>query len=121
MQALQALGDPVRRELVELIARADRSAGELAREIGARHGISQPGVSRHLKILRDAGVVHSATAGQQRIYSLDANTVDEVAEWVEGIRAFWSQRMDALDTELARGRMLPSATAAPNEARERAS
>lgn len=119
MEILQALGDPVRRELVELLAAGDRTAGGLAREVGARRTISQPGVSRHLRVLRDAGVVHSTVAGQQRVYSLDRGSVDELADWVEGIRAFWTQRIDALETELARGRAAPRASTGPHDDEER--
>jgi Predicted transcriptional regulators len=104
MDALQAIADPVRRDIVDLLAHGDLTAGELAREIGSRHGISQPGVSRHLRVLRESGVATSTVVGQQRVYALNASAVDEVENWARDIRTFWAQRMQALDTELARGR-----------------
>ena len=60
-------------------------------------------MSRHLRVLRESGVVTSEVDAQQRIYSLNTESIDGIAEWVDGIRAFWHQRLDALETELRRG------------------
>ncbi|MBK5249312.1 MAG: winged helix-turn-helix transcriptional regulator [Actinomycetales bacterium] len=103
MQTMDALGDPVRRRIVELLAAGTRPAGELARSVGDAYGISQPAASRHLRVLREAGIVDSEIDGQRRLYSLRREAMDDVATWVENVRAFWDQRLDALETEIARG------------------
>jgi len=103
MQAMDALGDPVRRRLVELLADGERTAGELADAVGAEFGVSQPGASRHLRVLREAGVVRSEVDGQRRLYSVRAEPLEEIEQWARGVRRFWDQRLDALETEVARG------------------
>jgi DNA-binding transcriptional ArsR family regulator len=95
----EALADPTRRRLLELLATGERSAGELAEEFA----ISRPGVSRHLRVLREAGLVRARGDGQRRIYSVDPAPLAEVEDWLQGWRGFWAQRLDALDTELRRG------------------
>jgi DNA-binding transcriptional ArsR family regulator len=100
MDVLAALADDTRRRVVELLAERPRPAGELA----AQFAISQPAVSRHLRVLRDCGLVRAEVAGQQRVYHLEAAPLVELDEWLAHLRAFWSQRLDALETELARGR-----------------
>lgn len=104
---MDALGDPVRRRLVELLADGERSAGELATAVGAELGISQPGTSRHLRVLREAGVVESTVDGQRRLYSVRPEALTEVERWARGVRCFWDQRLDALETEVARGGRAP--------------
>lgn len=103
MQAMDALGDPVRRRLVELLADGQQAAGTLADAVGAEFGISQPATSRHLRVLREAGVVHATVDGQRRLYALRLEPFDEVERWVHGVRRFWDQRLDAIGTEVARG------------------
>src|SRR5699024_9189691 len=103
MDAITSLSDPVRRRMVEILSGGDRTAGELARLVGDEYGISQPAVSRHLRVLRETGIVVSSIDGQQRRYSLELQPIDELAQWLEEIRTFWTQRLDALETELARG------------------
>ncbi len=98
--ALEALADPTRRRLVELIAAGEQSAGQLA----AAFDISRPGISRHLRVLREAGLVHAEARGQQRVYSLRAAPLRELDGWLARYRPFWTQRLDALGTEVARGR-----------------
>lgn len=98
--AWEALADPTRREIVRRLAAADQTAGEVA---GA-FAISRPGISRHLRVLREAGLVTARTDGQRRIYSLDVEATAEVERFAAEVRAFWEQRLDALDTEIARGR-----------------
>ncbi len=100
MEALAALADPTRRELVALLARGELAAGELA----ARFPVSRPAVSRHLRVLREAGLVHSRVAGRRRLYTLDPRPLRELDDWLEPYRDLWARRFDALDTEIARGR-----------------
>jgi DNA-binding transcriptional ArsR family regulator len=94
----EALADPTRRRLLELLAAGERSAGELAEEFA----ISRPGVSRHLRVLREAGLVRTRGDGQRRLYSVDVAALAEVDAWLDRWRGFWAQRLDALDTELRR-------------------
>jgi DNA-binding transcriptional ArsR family regulator len=96
----EALADPTRRRLLELLADGERSAGSLAAEFA----LSRPGVSRHLRVLREAGLVRSRGAGQHRLYSVDLGPLAELDAWLDRWRGFWAQRLDALDTELRRGR-----------------
>jgi DNA-binding transcriptional ArsR family regulator len=103
VDALQAVGDPVRRRLVELLAAGPRSAGELSRVVGDEFGITQPAASRHLRLLRESEVVASRVAGTSRVYSLNPAAFDGIADWAARMSAFWEQRLDALETELARG------------------
>jgi len=95
-----ALADPTRRRLLELLATGERSAGELAAEFD----ISRPGVSRHLRVLREAGLVEVRQEAQRRIYSLRPEALIEVDEWLADYRALWQSRLDALHTEIARGK-----------------
>ena len=100
MNALEALSDPTRRQIVELLAERDRNAGEIAAEFP----VSRPAVSRHLRVLREHGLVQTRTEGQQRIYSLDPAPLIELDEWLAHYRAFWTNRLDALETQLRRAR-----------------
>ena len=100
MEALAAIADPTRRELLALLARGDLAAGELA----DRFPVSRPAISRHLRVLREAGLVHSRVEGRRRLYGLDPRPLRELDEWLEPYRDLWAQRLDALDTEIARGR-----------------
>lgn len=111
MHAFDVLGDPVRRRILELLV-AERSAGEVAAVIGSEFGISQPAVSQHLKVLRDNGFARVRPQGTRRLYTVDAAPLQDVERWLEPFRAFWDQRLDALATELARGRRTrrPSST-----------
>jgi DNA-binding transcriptional ArsR family regulator len=100
---LDILGDPVRRRLLELLADGERSAGELGSVVQSEFGISQPAVSQHLRVLRENGFASVQADGQRRIYRVDAEPLRQVDEWLEPYRRFWTQRLDALATELARG------------------
>lgn len=100
---MDALGDPVRRRLVELIGGDERPAGELAAAVGAEYGISQPAVSRHLRVLRDAGLVVARPRGTVRLYTVRQEALDEVAGWAASVVRAWGPRLDALGTEVARG------------------
>jgi DNA-binding transcriptional ArsR family regulator len=98
--ALEALADPTRRRIVELLADGERSAGELAAEFST----SRPGVSRHLRVLRDQGLVTVRDEGRRRMYALDPQPLAELDEWLGRYRRFWTNRLDALETEIHRRR-----------------
>jgi DNA-binding transcriptional ArsR family regulator len=100
MEAFAALADPIRRQIVEMLADRERDAGELA----AAFPVSRPAVSRHLRVLREAGLVWVRPQAQRRVYALDPRPLEELERWLERYRGFWGQRLDALETELARGR-----------------
>ena len=104
MHAFDVLGDPVRRRILELIADGERPAGEIGAVVQAEFGISQPGVSQHLRVLRDNGFAKVRPDGTRRLYSVDPAPLQEIDVWLERYRQFWTQRLDALGTELARGR-----------------
>jgi DNA-binding transcriptional ArsR family regulator len=104
MHAFDVLGDPVRRKIIDLLADGDRNAGEIVAAIQGEFGISQPAVSRHLRVLRESGFAASVVHGQQRVYALRAEPLAEVDQWLERYRGFWGQRLDALETEVRRGR-----------------
>ncbi|MGW5238643.1 ArsR/SmtB family transcription factor [Monashia sp. NPDC004114] len=107
MHALDILGDPVRRRILELLAGDDgreRSSGELAAVIAGEFGISHPAVSQHLKVLRDNGFASVRAEGTRRMYAVEPGPLEELDAWVAQFRAFWGQRLDALGTELRRGR-----------------
>lgn len=110
MHALDVLGDPVRRRLVELFAAGERAAGDASAVVEDEFGISQPAVARHLRVLRDAGFLTRRAEGRSRIYALDPAALDEVEAVVGRYRALWNQRLDALGTEIARGKRTDRAT-----------
>ena len=100
MQALEALADPTRRRIVELLAERDRDAGEIA----SHFHVSRPAVSRHLRVLREHGLVQSRSVAQRRVYSLDPEPLEEIDAWLSTYRRFWANRLDALDVQLRRAR-----------------
>ncbi|KAA9394643.1 winged helix-turn-helix transcriptional regulator [Kocuria coralli] len=104
MHALDILGDPVRRRILELMASGERSAGELSDIVGGEFGISQPAVSQHLKVLRDSGFATVRPQGARRLYSVDPAPLQEADQWIAAFRRFWVPKFAALDTEIARGR-----------------
>ena len=104
MHAFDVLGDPVRRRILELLADGEQSAGEVAGVIQAEFGISQPGVSQHLRVLRECGFTTVRADGAKQMYSVDPAPLQEVDVWLERFRVFWNQRLDALAVELARGK-----------------
>jgi DNA-binding transcriptional ArsR family regulator len=97
---LQALADESRRTILETLAVGPATAGELA----ALLPIARPGASRHLRVLREAGLVEVRQQAQRRVYSLRPEPLAEVDEWLGRYRAQWEQRLDALHTEVARGK-----------------
>jgi DNA-binding transcriptional ArsR family regulator len=97
---LRALADESRRTMLKALVGGPATAGELA----ALLPIARPGVSRHLRVLREAGLVEVRQDAQRRIYGLSPQPLAEVDEWLGPYRALWEQRLDALHTEVARGK-----------------
>jgi DNA-binding transcriptional ArsR family regulator len=104
VHAFEVLADPVRRRLLELLSGGEVSAGELTATVRAEFGISQPAVSQHLRVLRENGFTAVRPSGARRLYAVRAGAYDEVDAWLSRYRAFWGQHLDALQTEVARGR-----------------
>jgi DNA-binding transcriptional ArsR family regulator len=104
VHAFDVLGDPVRRRVLELLADGEQPSGAVTEVIRREFGISQPAVSQHLRVLRENGFATVRADGARRLYSVDASGLQEVDVWLERFRHFWSQHLDALATELARGR-----------------
>jgi DNA-binding transcriptional ArsR family regulator len=97
---LRALADESRRTMLATLTGGPATAGELA----ALLPIARPGVSRHLRVLREAGLVEVRQQAQRRVYSLRLEPLAELDEWLGRYRALWQQRLDALHTEVARGK-----------------
>lgn len=104
MHAFDVLGDPVRRRILELLAEGESSSGDIVQVVAREYGISQPAVSQHLKVLRENGFASVRKQGTQRLYSVDAGPLREVDNWLEGFRGFWVHRLEALNTEVERGK-----------------
>ncbi|MFA4840390.1 MAG: metalloregulator ArsR/SmtB family transcription factor [Agrococcus sp.] len=104
MHALDVLGDPVRRRILELLSEGEVSAGAIAAVIRDEFGISQPAVSQQLRVLREQGFAVVRPQGQRRLYAVDPNGPREAREWLSTFDGFWMPKLAALDTELARGR-----------------
>lgn len=117
MDVISLLADPTRRRIIELLTEGELPAGEIA----AQFDIARPGVSRHLRLLREGGLVAVTRSGQKQIYRLEPAQLMEVDRWLAPIRSFWSSRLDALDTEVRRGRRARRATASAEEPRQRRS
>ena len=97
---LHALSDESRRTMLAALGGGPASAGELASLLP----IARPGVSRHLRVLREAGLVEARREAQRRIYSLRPEPLAELDRWLGDYRALWTQRLDALQTEVVRGK-----------------
>lgn len=104
MHAFDILGDPVRRRILELLLEDELSSGQIVAVIASEFGISQPAVSQHLRVLRENGFARVRAEGTRRLYAVETAPLQDVDRWLEPFRAFWNQRLDALGTELARGR-----------------
>ena len=104
MHAFDVLGDRVRRRILELLAAGEQSSGAISAVIQEEFGITQPAVSMHLRVLRDNGFATVRAEGARRLYAVDTGPLQEVDAWLEHFRGFWTQHLDALATELARGR-----------------
>jgi DNA-binding transcriptional ArsR family regulator len=104
MHAFDVLGDPVRRRILELLADGERTAGDLGAVVQEEFGISQPGVSAHLRVLRDAGFASVRPDGARRLYAVSPEPMREIDAWLQRFRRYWTPHLVALETELARGR-----------------
>ncbi len=96
MSTYAALADPHRRRILDILRGGERPAGDLVNHLD----LSQPGVSKHLKVLREAGLVAARADGKRRLYSLRAQPLVEIDQWLEPYRVFWSERLDALERHL---------------------
>ena len=104
MHAFDVLADPVRRRLVELLADGEQSAGALSAAAHAEFGISQPAVSQHLRVLRENGFATVRPQGTRRLYAVEPTALDDIEDWVATVKHQWQPRLDALATEVARGK-----------------
>lgn len=104
MNAFAALADPMRRRIVELLTHGESAAGDLGAVVQAEFGVRQPAVSNQLRTLREAQIVTVRADGARRLYRLSPGALDEVTDWVERYSSLWPQRLDALDTEIHRGK-----------------
>jgi DNA-binding transcriptional ArsR family regulator len=89
-----AIAEPQRREILLLLREGERPVTELANELG----MTQPGTSKHLRVLREVGLVRDRKAGKQRLYALDARGLRPVHEWTGGFERFWNESLDRLNT-----------------------
>ena len=104
MHAFDVLGDPVRRRILELLADGELTAGAIGATIHDEFAISQPAVSQHLKVLRDNSFTSVRPDGQRRLYAVNGAALRNVDEWLDAFRRFWTPGLDALTTEIARGK-----------------
>jgi len=104
MHAFDVLGDPVRRRVLELLAQGEHASGEVVEVIAREFGITQSAVSQQLKVLRESGFATVRAEGTRRLYSVDARPLAEVDAWLAQFRRFWGPPLDALATEIARGK-----------------
>ncbi len=99
MDIFEIVADPTRRAIVDLLAKGEQTAGEL---VSAFPSLTQPAVSRHLRILRDSRLVEVRISAQHRIYKLHPERLMEIDKWLNRYRSFWAQSLDALEDHLAR-------------------
>jgi DNA-binding transcriptional ArsR family regulator len=104
VHAFDVLGDPVRRRILELLADGEVASGAVCAVIQREFRISQPAVSQHLKVLRENGFATVRPEGARRLYVVDSQPLRDVDAWLDHFRRFWTPHLDALGTELARGR-----------------
>lgn len=104
VHAFEVLGDQVRRRILELIADGERSSGALSTAIQQEFGISQPAVSQHLRVLREAGFATVRPDGTRRMYAVSSGALRDVDAWLDRFRRTWTPHLDALATEVARGK-----------------
>ena len=99
MQVLTALADPIRREIVEVLLEHPQDAGTIAK----RFPVSRPAVSRHLRVLRESGIVRSETVAQRRVYHVETAPLEELDDWLTQYRQFWTDRLNKLEQHLEEG------------------
>jgi DNA-binding transcriptional ArsR family regulator len=104
MHAFDVLGEPVRRRILELLADGEVSSGAVCAVIQHEFGISQPAVSQHLKVLRDSGFATVRPDGARRLYAVNSEPLQDIDAWLDRFRRSWTPHLDALATELARGK-----------------
>lgn len=104
MHAFDVLGEPVRRRILEELAEGSKPAGAVSSVIREEFGISQAAVSQHLKVLRESGFARVEVKGPTRLYSLRAEPMREIDQWLDTFRAFWEPKLMALETEIERGK-----------------
>lgn len=104
MHAFDVIGDPVRRRILELLTDGEHASGAVVEVITAEFGVTQAAVSQHLKVLRDSGFATVRAEGQRRLYALDPQPFAEMDAWLDRFRMFWTHRLEALATEVARGK-----------------
>jgi DNA-binding transcriptional ArsR family regulator len=104
VHAFEVLGDPVRRRILELISDGEHSSGEISAIIQEEFGITQPAVSQHLRVLREAGFAEVRPVGTRRMYAVSTDALRDVDAWLDRFRRAWTPHLDALATEVARGK-----------------
>jgi len=104
VHAFDVLGDPVRRRILELLADGEMTSGGVSDVIRDEFGISQPAVSQHLRVLREAGFATVRPEGARRLYAVSAEPLRDVDDWLGRFRRFWTPHLDELETEIARGK-----------------
>lgn len=104
MHALDILGDPVRRRILELLSDGELAAGAIGEVVQREFGISQPAVSQHLRVLREAGFASVRAEGARRLYAVEPSRLEDADAWFDQFRRYWTPHLAALGTELARGR-----------------
>ena len=104
MHIFDVLSDPVRRRILEMLGHREMASGEVVEAIGAEFGITQAAVSQHLKVLRENGFARVRPEAQRRLYSVNAAGFQAVDAWIGQFRSFWEPKLDALATEIARGK-----------------
>lgn len=104
MHAFDIFGNPVRRRILELLSQGAHSSGDVVEAIHREFGITQAAVSQHLKVLRDNGFASVQVDGARRIYSVESGPLKEMDNWLERFRRHWEPKLDALATEVARGK-----------------
>jgi DNA-binding transcriptional ArsR family regulator len=118
VHAFDVLGDPVRRRILELLAEGEMTSGGITAVVQAEFGISQPAVSQHLKVLRESGFATVRPEGARRLYAVETAPFRELDAWLDHFRTFWGQRLDSLETELARGRRARRQVGATDDMKE---
>jgi DNA-binding transcriptional ArsR family regulator len=94
--AFEVLAEPKRRDILDLLRSGERPVGDLVERLN----LSQPAVSKHLRVLRDAGLVDVRADAQRRLYRISSQPLEELDEWLEPYRQFWTTHLDRLESHL---------------------